>query len=863
MTLTRVRQSLNRVAATFSADKSFLFKIWLGPLIGVLSIIILTGNVVFVLREDARREQQAQRSVRVLEQVRKLNELVTKIELLQQRYLSDPKEDIKKTFEAAVETVQAETAKTYDLFDSRSPQRSFFVLFDKSFADWVSIARSEIKVREMSSGLPFAPDLSQSVVGSMHLKKLLEKSKNNLWNVAAQEEVVLRGSMNQQESVGRSLDILSTCVKVEKNIDSLERNFELWRQNADPGHWESYRQAQGDFKTNVSYLNMLVGGNESEMKEVFNLRQIINRWMSKVDANRKVGSPPALNSLPLSQARTIVTGLFDSEKIEYLQHLEKQRSKAAIKIPSLVALGSGVTLLLLLASWYSFYAYHKHLQLIKESRDYAGNIISSSIDMIISVDLDRRITEFNRAAEKQFGYKRSQVIGRRVDVLYANEDQGKDINAEAFEYGQAEAEVLNVRSDGSIFNSVLTVSTINDATGKVIGLMGISRDVTERRQMDEALRKSQEMLQLVMDNIPQFIFWKDRDLRYLGCNKNFANAAGLSSPEEIVGLTDFNLPWHKEVAPVLQKLEEQVIKTDMPVFHIFHRLDAASKESWLDVVEVPMHDDKGVVVGILGTYEDITQKKKAEEALKLSQQRLKTIVDNAPIVLYSIDVDGIFTLSQGRGLSVLGLQPGEVVGKSVFDLYKDVPQILGNFKKALGGIELRDEVWLGSRVFESWYKPLTDDEGKVLGVVGVANDITARKQAESSFAAEKERLSVTLRSIADGVVSTDTSGRIILINKAAEQILGYSAHSAEGQIFTDLVKLSKIKSGENEADPIAEVFAKEEGVSLSQSARLKDPQGLERTVFYNAAPVKDSAGHILGAVVVISCLLYTSPSPRD
>jgi diguanylate cyclase (GGDEF)-like protein/PAS domain S-box-containing protein len=145
---------------------------------------------------------------------------------------------------------------------------------------------------------------------------------------------------------------------------------------------------------------------------------------------------------------------------------------------------------------------------------------------------------------------------------------------------------------------------------------------------------------------------------------------------------------------------------------------------------VPLRDEAGEVTHWLAGQRDVTERRRAEETLRESERRLHTVVANAPVVLFVLDREGVFTLSEGLGLRTLGLQPGEVVGRSIFEVYRDVPEILGHVRRALSGEEIYDTVAVGDLVFNAFYAPLRDGDGEVAGVIGVAGDVTRRKQAE-------------------------------------------------------------------------------------------------------------------------------------
>ncbi len=148
----------------------------------------------------------------------------------------------------------------------------------------------------------------------------------------------------------------------------------------------------------------------------------------------------------------------------------------------------------------------------------------------------------------------------------------------------------------------------------------LQNEIAERKRIEEQLRNSQEMLQLVMDNIPQLIAWKDRDSVYLGCNRNFARAAGLRSPEDIAGKTDWDLGWEQEQADYFRQCDRRVMEADAPEYHVIEsQMQAGGQQAWLDKNRIPLHSGEGNVVGILLTSEDITERVIKEEALRQSE----------------------------------------------------------------------------------------------------------------------------------------------------------------------------------------------------------------------------------------------------
>lgn len=131
---------------------------------------------------------------------------------------------------------------------------------------------------------------------------------------------------------------------------------------------------------------------------------------------------------------------------------------------------------------------------LQTAKEYAETLINSSLNLIISVDADRNIVEFNRAAEEAFGYSKAEVLGKPVDLLYADPAEGSLVSSAILTDGRFTGEIGNRRKNGEIFYSYLSASVVRDANGTIVGGMGISRDITERKRAEESLRESNRRL---------------------------------------------------------------------------------------------------------------------------------------------------------------------------------------------------------------------------------------------------------------------------------------------------------------------------------------------------------------------------------
>ena len=171
----------------------------------------------------------------------------------------------------------------------------------------------------------------------------------------------------------------------------------------------------------------------------------------------------------------------------------------------------------------------------------------------------------------------------------------------------------------------------------------VARDITDRKQSQEALAASRQMLRQVLDTIPSRVFWKDHELNFVGSNQAFALDAGLKSPEELVGKNDFDMTW-AEQAKLYQTDDRAVMESQQPRlnFEEPHTADDG-RITWVRTSKVPLLNTRGQVDGILGIYDDVTAEKEAEEAIRRQNQYLAVSSEIGRIVTSTLDLNSIFT----------------------------------------------------------------------------------------------------------------------------------------------------------------------------------------------------------------------------
>lgn len=181
-------------------------------------------------------------------------------------------------------------------------------------------------------------------------------------------------------------------------------------------------------------------------------------------------------------------------------------------------------------------------------------------------------------------------------------------------------------------NSVILAELSSDA--KLLPrTQSLLQEQQQQQQTAKKIRRSAELLQLVLDNIPQYIFWKDRNSVYMGCNRKWAEMAGIGAPEHVIGLTEADLPWTPEQRDWYLKCDRQVMETNTPMLRIKQsQLQANGQLTWRETSKLPLHDSDGNVIGILGTIEDITDRKIAEDLLKQSESRYRKLAQREELL---------------------------------------------------------------------------------------------------------------------------------------------------------------------------------------------------------------------------------------
>ncbi len=415
-------------------------------------------------------------------------------------------------------------------------------------------------------------------------------------------------------------------------------------------------------------------------------------------------------------------------------------------------------------------------------------IVASSDDAIVSKTLEGRIVSWNAGAERIFGYTEDEAVGQSIEMLIPLERRSEETEiisrlrrGERLEH----FETVRVRKDGRPIHVSLTVSPVLDSAGHVIGASKIARDVTERKRSDEALRESDERFARFMQHLPGLAWIKDAEGRYLYANDAAVRAFGRTSAD-FYGKRDADL-FSPEIAAQFQANDRAALaaETGIETVETLRHGDGVHHSL---VSKFPIPGPDGVPAMIGGMAIDITERLEAERALRDSEERFRAVMTNAPVAVFIKDLEGRYTLvnplaaeTLGRPRGAEGLTDHDMLSKEAADHIREVDLAV----IASGRPSEQEEIVERAgyrREFLSVKFPLRDGEGRVVGVCGVAVDVTDRKRAQAALRESDQRLRLATQTGKLGVWDWDIENDRISWSESM-----YAIHGVSPEWFTETV----------------------------------------------------------------------------
>ncbi len=375
-------------------------------------------------------------------------------------------------------------------------------------------------------------------------------------------------------------------------------------------------------------------------------------------------------------------------------------------------------------------------QALRESETWLRQIMNSFPDSLVVIEQGHLI-DTNQATSTMLGYTIDELQGKPVLELVAPE--ALEVVKERMAMNNSgHYDAALRRKDGTTIPVDITARDIIYRNRNV--RLAIVRDITERKQVEADLHQSRGMLQLVIDHLPQGVFWKDRDLRFLGCNQRLVESAGLTSREDIIGKTDNDMPW-REQASAFQADDRDVMSSGIARINYEEALPGANGTvRWMRTSKIPLQHN-GKVVAILGLFEDITGHRQQEEELRMFQ----ALVENAPGMISVADIDGRYHYFNPAFRKRLGIPP-DALPQTYQIADMSPPEITEELGRTLIPHIMEQGFWKGRSVFcaldgsrfpgDLAVFVTRDKHGNPQQFIAIANDIT------DQVAAEEERVAL-------------------------------------------------------------------------------------------------------------------------
>ncbi|MFZ3168984.1 MAG: PAS domain S-box protein [Candidatus Methanoperedens sp.] len=596
--------------------------------------------------------------------------------------------------------------------------------------------------------------------------------------------------LHQYANESRQAELLLSRLKGQSyHLDALEWQFEM---RPDPKLLEQVRQVKNQIAQTFDELMLLDPGEErlqqlhktqlefeTSMDEMFRL--IAAGDLEKADILDKERVDPGFNAL---------SDMITNTSAVYSDRAQQAQRKAGIGT-TLVVIAAGMMVGSLILRFQKMQLRAKLItveqKVLRQSEERYRTIIETAHDLIWTLDNEGNFTFFNRRSEETSGYKLSELIGKSFAPLIFPEDLPKvhEIFLKTLQGNPQSYDVRVYKKDEQMF--ILSVNTVplyeND---KIIGTVSFGRDITEHKRVEEKLR----LFRNLIDQSNDAIFVGDPETgRILDANDKACTGLGYKR-EELLSMHVFDF---ETVLPDHFSWKEHVQEVKKKGYLIFEgrqrRKDGAIFPVEVNISYVSLEKNNYM----LTVARDITERKRAEEELRKSEERFRQISESAGEWIWEVDADGLYTYSNPVIEKILGYKPQEIIGKKHFyDLF--VPDVREELKKAAFENFARKESFRGFVnpnvhtngnivILETSGLPILDGMGNLLGYRGTDTDITEHKRSEEQV----QEQAALLDKAQDAILVRNLEDCITYWNKSAQRLYGWTAEEAIGKNASEIL----------------------------------------------------------------------------
>lgn len=447
---------------------------------------------------------------------------------------------------------------------------------------------------------------------------------------------------------------------------------------------------------------------------------------------------------------------------------------------------------------------------LKRSEEKYRTLAENAHDMIFIINLEDKIVYVNNYAASLLELKPGQLIGKPRDIFFPvgiskNQRKGLDRTIE-------NGSPIRIESQISFPKCQMWLDTrlipLNDKNGEAYAVMGISRDISHRKEIEDALRLSEEKYRNMVENINDVIFTVNNEGFITYISPRIEKITKYKQ-DELMGKNLSYFVHPDDLAVLFNNLYNGVGNGDRSIQE-FRIIDKDSKLKYLRTSGQNILTN-GKIVGITGVFSDITRSKKMEEVIKDSEQRLKSILYGSPLPAFVIDKYHKVLYWNKALERFSGISEDELIGTDehyrafysekrpcMADILvdNDISAISSTYPNNSSAIEIEDayqstdffpDIGNDGKWLHFTAASIKDSQGNIVGAVETLEDVTERIKADETLKESEERFRSVVESSTDAIIITDNKMNIVSWNKGAEKIFGYEADEIVGKLITAIV----------------------------------------------------------------------------
>ena len=392
---------------------------------------------------------------------------------------------------------------------------------------------------------------------------------------------------------------------------------------------------------------------------------------------------------------------------------------------------------------------------LRQSEDRFRQVGDNLGEWIWEVDTDGLYTYSSHILEKILGYKPEEVVGKIHFYDLFVPEKREELKKVAFKVFAGKERFKgfvnrNLHKNGTVVILETSGAPILDQQGRLLGYRGADTDITERKQAEEALRKSQLQQKALLDNIPDAAWLKDKESRFIAVNEALIQLSGYRAAEVLVGKTDFEI-WPKKLAETYRSEDQEVILTKKRKIIEQSFVSPSGKITWVEKIKTPILNEKNEVIGTVGISRNITQHKQTEQALRENEKKYQSlyqefqgILNAIPDILCLISSDLKIVWANKRSAELFNKNRLDIIGKYCYQVWHNrtepckICPAQRSFHSRMP--EFEEVSSFDGRIWELRVVPIIEDQSEVKGVVELARDISQKKTAAQEMSSLQEQL---------------------------------------------------------------------------------------------------------------------------